>query len=186
MNVEALEVQVERPARIFGAELVSADVVPAENFLVLSHTVVFRPLVGVAQHDGELALVEGVVVDDLGKVDVAFELQNKGVGKLREQRNDGSKPHSLYRIHYVVRVGRFAAELCEKRRQRFIQSELGVGVARNVEPEFELDVDGLQVVRRGVFLRIETFGENRSAASGVVEIYRELVNSESQCIITYI
>ena len=54
----------------------------AKDFLVLFYSVVNRLFVRVAQNDRELTLIESLIIDYFGKVDVAFEFQDIAVGQL--------------------------------------------------------------------------------------------------------
>ena len=155
----------------------------AKDFLVLFYSVVNRLFVRVAQNDRELTLIEGLIIDYFGKVDVAFEFQDIAVGQLGQQRDHRGKPQSFYDVHSVVGVRRTAAELRQQSRQRFVQSELSVGVAGNIESQFELHVNRFKVVGSCVILRVEGGRQNRSRAVAVVQVYRQRIYRKSQGII---
>ena len=71
----------------------------------------------------------------------------------------------------------------QQSRQRFVQSELSVGVAGNIESEFELHVNRFKVVGSCVILRVEGGRQNRSRAVAVVQVYRQRIYRKSQGII---
>ena len=54
----------------------------AKDFLIFFDAVVNGFFVRVAQNDGELTLIESLIIDYFGKVDVAFKFQDIAVGQL--------------------------------------------------------------------------------------------------------